>query len=556
MKPKGSMEPRDETKIGWISEVKAYEILRSIPDALFITDRQMRIQYFSEAAGAITGFRASEAMGMYCKDVLKSNLCEIECPIKRALDLHQNIFNTESTITTASGQELAALISASLLTAGSGDIVGYLYVFRDVSPLKQMMSDLEKSRDALAEKNEELAKALEELKATQEQLLHAQKMESMGTLAGGVAHDFNNICQAFFGYLELMLEGKDASHPEYRYLTAMREGAERARELIQRLLLFSRRVESALRPVDLNAEVRQVHTLLSRMVPKTITIELRLDPELNLINADRSQLTQIMMNLGVNAVDAMPEGGTLVFQTRNAPACSGFHKHSPSPRPGSCVVLAVSDSGCGMDKRTQERIFEPFFTTKGPGRGTGLGLSMVYGIVQSHGGSVTCSSEPGKGARFEVFFPALPAPGRPETAARRQSDPEALGGRETVLLVDDERALTDIGRQMLESQGYTVLTAWSGESALEIFARERHRIDLVILDLGMPGIGGHKCLRGLLRADPAVKVIVASGYADTSRAQEILKDGACAFVAKPYRLSDMLAQVRAVLDRKTSAMAE
>ena len=273
--------------------------------------------------------------------------------------------------------------------------------------------------------------------------------------------------------------------------------------------------------------------------------------DLSIVNADPVQLEQILMNLGVNARDAMAGGGRLCFETHSIRLDREACKTHPLSKPGRYVRLRISDTGHGMDKETRDRIFEPFFTTKETGKGTGLGLSMVYGIVKSHGGEIVCESDPGRGATFDLYFPALTV----DSAAPAQGQEPVLirPGKETILLVDDERFILDIGTNILERYGYRVITAESGEKALERFGIGGNAIDLVILDINMPGMGGNRCMKELLARDPGVRVLIASGYASKGYEQEAIAAGAAGFIGKPYKLAEMLGKVREVLDADDEA---
>ncbi|MBE9573056.1 MAG: response regulator, partial [Proteobacteria bacterium] len=372
-------------------------------------------------------------------------------------------------------------------------------------------------------------------------------MEAVGTLAGGIAHDFNNVLQAISGYVQLLLMRKGADDPDHNYLTQIDRSIKRAAELVQQLLIFSRKAETRLRPVDLNLEVAQVHKLLIKTIPRMVNVELRLADNIRIINADSMQLEQIVMNLAVNASDAMPDGGRLIIETKNTVLDEEYCKTYLGATPGEYVLLTVSDTGCGMDRETLKHIFEPFYTTKEPGKGTGLGLAIIYGIVKSHNGHITCYSEPGSGATFKIYFPVLETEDIQQAPEREEME-EIHGGSETILLVDDEKSIIDIGRDILGQYGYTIITAESGEEAVEVYKREGDRIDLVVLDLGMPGMGGHKCMEELLGINPEAKVIIASGYSPSGKAQDTLKAGAAGFIGKPYQLASMLKKVREVLD--------
>jgi len=381
------------------------------------------------------------------------------------------------------------------------------------------------------------------------QLQQAQKMEAIGTLAGGIAHDFNNLLQAILGYTQILIIGKKENDPELSKLEQIEKSAMRASELTQQLLTFSRKVESKLRPVDLNLEVKQVQKLLKRTIPKMINIELHLEEDLHVVKADPAQVEQIMMNLAVNARDAMPEGGHLVIETENVFLDEQYCKTNAGAVPGQYVCLSITDTGHGMDRETLDHIFEPFYTTKEVGKGTGLGLSMVYGIVKSHRGYIMCYSEPGTGTTFKIYLPAVEKEDQGEEA-EPEREVKAPGGKETILLVDDEELLRDIGKEILEQFGYTVLTASNGESALKRYSEKKEEISLVILDLMMPGMGGKQCLEQLLVMAPDTKVVIASGYSVNGPTKATLEAGARGFIKKPFELKQMLKVVREVLDEE------
>ncbi len=377
-------------------------------------------------------------------------------------------------------------------------------------------------------------------------LLYAKKMEAVGTLAGGIAHDFNNHLQGISGYIQLLMMRGDRDRTEQGWLLQIERSVKRAAALTKQLLIFSRKEESRLEPIDLNEVVRQAQKTLARTIPESITAELRLAAEIASVDGDAVQLEHVLFNLGINAKDAMPDGGKIVIETRNVQLDEAFCRNLVGVKPGAYVELTFADSGHGMDRETLERIFEPFYTTKGVGSGIGLGLAIVYGIVQSHHGLILCESNLDKGTTFRVYLPAQEREGAaPAKEERKRGD---YRGAETIIIVDDEPDIIDIGQNTLEQFGYTVLTARNGEEAVETYSRQGDRIDLVILDLGMPGMGGERCLREILRMNPAVKVLIASGYAATQTVQSILEAGATGFMAKPYRLEDMLKKVREVLD--------
>jgi PAS domain S-box-containing protein len=386
-----------------------------------------------------------------------------------------------------------------------------------------------------------------EQKRLESQLQQAQKMEAVGTLAGGVAHDFNNLLQAIQGYAELVLYDKEPSDPDHASLAEIRSAAKRGGELTRQLLTFSRRVESRIQPTNLSREVERVGKLLERTLPKMIDIELRLTRELKTVHADPYQIEQVVMNLAVNARDAMPDGGRLTIETAEVTLDEAYCRTHVGTRAGDYVTLVVSDTGQGMDRATLEHIFEPFYTTKGVGEGTGLGLAMVYGIVRGHNGFITCYSEPGQGSTFTMYLPVVER--EAEQKAPVRTGTPVRGGSETILLVDDEDTLRDLGEQLLTRFGYNVLTASDGETALEIYRRKMNEIDLVVLDLIMPGMGGVRCLDKLLEENPGVKIVVASGYSVDDPTREAIDAGARGFVSKPYDIAEMHSILREVLDQ-------
>jgi len=395
-----------------------------------------------------------------------------------------------------------------------------------------------------------LAKDLREKKLMEEKLLHAAKMEAVGTLAGGIAHDFNNLLQAVQGYAELLLIDKKESDSGYEELREINRAAHRGAQLSRQLLTFSRKMDSQLRSISLNRQIRETRNLLRRTIPKMIEIDLQLQEDLYLVNADPIQIEQILINFGLNARDAMVEGGKIIIKTININLDNDFCKTRPEMRPGAYVLLSVSDTGVGMNQETLHHIFDPFFSTKEVGKGTGLGLSLVYGIVKNHGGYIECDSDPGMGTRFEIYLPALLTSGEPAESKVVNAPPRGI---ETILVVDDEKSVRDMVLQILSRFGYSVITASDGESALSLYQAEKDRIDLVILDVIMPGMGGRQCLSRLLEMNPDAKVIMASGYSNTGPAKSVLQEGIKSFINKPYQVRDLLERIREVLDEGSEA---
>lgn len=380
-------------------------------------------------------------------------------------------------------------------------------------------------------------------KKMQGQLVQAQKMESVGMLAGGIAHDFNNLLHAISGNVHLMARDKPEDHPDSKRIKSINKSIKRAGQLVSKLLIFSRKAETHRKMLDLNHEVREAAAILERTIPRMISIELNLSSDNPLINADAVQVEQVILNLSSNAADAMPDGGRLLIETKKV--------HVDKDRyldlaPGDYVALSVSDTGLGMDKETMQKIYEPFFTTKGAGQGTGLGLASVYGVVKAHNGHITCYSEPGQGTMFTIYWPAIS--GRETVEQIQDMEHEPAKGSETILVVDDEEEIRELTREILESWGYHVLSADSGEKALKIYQQQGKDIDLILMDLNMPGMGGSKCLQLLLEQDPKVRILISSGYSANGQAGKALESGASGFIGKPYQLKELIRKVRELLD--------
>lgn len=412
--------------------------------------------------------------------------------------------------------------------------------FRAVDPVDQ-----QKGFIAIVDDVSEKKMAEAEQEHLRSQLYQAQKMEAVGTLAGGIAHDFNNLLQVILGYSELLLAEKTEDDPERADLRTIHQAAHSGAELVRSLLMFTRRGESKPIVINLNRQIERTEKLLRRAIPKMIEIRLELADDLQNVSADPAQIEQILMNLAVNASDAMAHGGTLKILTANAYLDERYCRLHPETSPGEHVLLSVSDTGEGMTEETQEHIFEPFFSTKEIGRGTGLGLAMVYGIVQQHGGSIRCVSEVNSGTRFEIYFPAVRAAAEPSETLYRKMP---AGGTETILVVDDEYPVRDLAHRTLGRAGYRVLTAVDGPQALELFRENRDDISLVILDLIMPSMGGAECLAELLKIDPDVRVLIASGYSGEVTEGEAIQRGARGFLGKPFQREELLQQVRLTLD--------
>ena len=400
------------------------------------------------------------------------------------------------------------------------------------------------SADAPADVLEAIAEDVTERRVLEDQFRQAQKMEAVGRLAGGIAHDFNNLLMVISGYTEVALAQMDAAHPLRAKAQAIQQASDRATMLTRQLLAFSRKQMLELKVVAVNAIVEDMERLLRPLIGEQVELTAKLAPDAGRTRADAGQLEQVLMNLVVNSKDAMPQGGRIVIQTHNVELDDSHRGEQTFIRPGSYVMLSVSDNGLGMDKETQSRIFEPFFTTKEKGKGTGLGLSTVYGIVKQSGGYILVQSEVGRGTTFNIYLPRVQdAVELQRTAPAARTADE---GSETVLLVEDEESVRQLVRETLEAKGYHVLEAENGQAGLEAVAAHSAKIDLLITDVVMPEMGGHELADRLLKVRPGIKVIYLSGYTDEALVEGNIDRGK-AFLQKPFTLQTLARKVREVL---------
>ena len=373
------------------------------------------------------------------------------------------------------------------------------------------------------------------------QLQISQKMEAVGTLAGGIAHDFNNLLMGIQGRTSLMLLETERVHPFYEHLKETENYVMRAAELTRQLLGFARGGKYEVKPTDLNELVHQSIRMFGR-TKKEVSIKAKYQEHLKTVEVDRSQIDQVLLNIYVNAWQAMPEGGILYVQTHNVDLDENFVS-AYGVRPGKYAAISITDTGIGMDEQIAKRVFDPFFTTKEKDRGTGLGLASAYGIIKNHDGIITVESTKGQGAAFSVYLPASDK----DIIEEKLNEQEILTGSETVLLVDDEELILDVGVQMLKKMGYRVLTATHGDQAIEIYSRNKEPIAIVILDLVMPQISGGEIYDRLKAIDSNVKVLLSSGYSVDGQATEILNRGCDGFIQKPFRLDELSKKIRAIL---------
>jgi PAS domain S-box-containing protein len=498
-------------------------LLESTGEGIYGIDGHGRCTFVNRAAADMFGVTPDQLVGenvharVHHSHVDSTTYPEGECPILQAMVAGQGCRIDSEVFWRNDGTWFPVEYSAHPVRNRAGDICGAVVTFTDITSRKQM----------------------------EQRLIHSQKMEAIGRLAGGIAHDFNNLMSVVLGNSTILLSQVPQSQAQRETLLAIDQAAWRATELTRRLVGFSRQSRLWLRPTDLRLAVDETTALLSRTIDPRITIEVASAPDLWPVEADLGQLNQVLMNLCLNARDAMPEGGRLSVLADNVVLNEKSAQFQVSEaRAGEFVRLRVADTGYGIPAEILPQIFEPFFTTKEIGKGTGLGLAMVFGIVKQHQGWITCTSAPGSGARFDIYLPrtkSQPSPG-PAAAAPATS----LVGEETILVVDDEPLLRDVSRKILEDRGFHVLVAADGLQAVEIFRQHQDEIDLIVLDLTMPHLSGRDTLRNLREIHRDVAVVYVTGYA--AKLAEAGIDRVRGLLPKPFRPDELVKAVRAALD--------
>ena len=509
------------------SEGSYREIFNAVNDAIFIHDMETgKILYVNENMQSMYGYTLDEIRNMDVGGISSGEEPytneEASRLLRRAADEGPQLFEWHSR--NRAGELFWTEVNLKKGTIGGREVI--LAIERDITERKRMEEEREK---------------------LQERLLEAGKMESLGILAGGVAHDFNNLLQIIYAYTEILMMKRRETDQGLHELEIIEKTVTRATGLINQLLLFSRKADSEKKPLLLNNEITVTAEMLKRTLPKMINLELKLDGSLWQVNADPAQINQVLLNLANNAADSMPSGGNLVIETENVVLDDNIIIRDAHLLQDKYVQLTVSDTGRGISAEKLHHVFDPFFTTKEPGKGTGLGLASVYGIVKSHDGHIYCYSQEGEGSAFVIYLPAIikDSMSRPET---EESETERITGKETILIVDDEEDIVNITSMILEEYGYTTIKAKSGEEALEYLSKAESAPQLALLDLGMPGMGGYKCLTEIRKNYPGTKVLVASGYALKDAAGKAMGKGASGFLRKPYNIKKLTEKIREVLE--------
>jgi two-component system cell cycle sensor histidine kinase/response regulator CckA len=506
------------------SEEKYRTILESMEEGYFEVDLAGNLTFFNDALCRIFGYPEEELIGLNNRDYTTPQTA------KRMYKIFNRVYRTgkpasiaDYEVITKDGSKVVLELSTSLMRDTLGDPIGFRGAVRDVT--ERIRSEQDKRR-------------------LEAQLQYARRMEALGTLAGGIAHNFNNLLMGIMGNTSLMLLDTDPAHPNYERLSNIQKSVQSGSRLTGQLLGYAREGTHEIKALDINRLVKETSETFGT-TKREIRIHREFAEDLHGVMADQAQIEQVFLNLYVNAADAMPGGGELFLETMNMTDAQMKGK-SFKIKPGSYVVAKVRDTGIGMDRKTTERIFEPFFTTKGLAKGTGLGLASVYGMVKAHGGYIDVDSEKGQGTTFSIY---LPSSG--EKVQEIKASPETIqGGKETLLLVDDEQMVLEVNQEMLEMMGYTVLVAKGGKEAIEFYRENRETISLVILDMIMPDMSGRDTYDKLKTMNPEVKVLLSSGYGINGQAAEFLERGCDGFIQKPFDIKEVSHKVREILDKK------
>ncbi len=493
-------------------------VVESSQDAIVSLTSLGIIRTWNRGAERIFGYSAEEATGRSILFLSPPDRSAEGSTLLERVARADRIEHFETIRVKKDGTQIHVALTFSPIKDSDGRVVGVSSVARDVTESKHMEAMLRQS----------------------------QKMEAVGQLAGGVAHDFNNLLGVILGYTGLMLDRLGLDDPQRKSIEEIQKAGDRAALLTRQLLAFSRKQVLQPKVIDLNAVVAGAEKLLQRLIGENIELRAVLNPELCRVKADPGQIEQIIMNLAVNARDAMPSGGKLTIETSNMEFDEAYTAQHPSTRTGPHVMLAVTDTGCGMDAETKAHMFEPFFTTKEFGKGTGLGLSTVYGIVKQSEGFIAVESTPGSGTTFTVYLPPVDAPATIQAAPEKSAKPQR--GAETILVVDDEMGIRELAAEYLQRCGYTVLAAGDGEEAKDIAQRHSGPIHLLLTDTMMPKMGGHELVRAMTALRPEVKVIYMSGYLEFNASTHIQSGEGAHYLQKPFELSALATKVRTALE--------
>jgi PAS domain S-box-containing protein len=561
----GSVIDITERKEAENAKARLAAIVESSDDAIISKDLNGIINSWNRGAERLYGYTAEEVIGQPITILIPAERLDEEPRILERIRRGERIEHYETVRRRKDGGLLNISLTVSPIVDGSGQIVGASKIARDITERKRTERELQKLTEELesrvAERTAELHQVnalllrdIEEKQKLHQQLLQAQKMESIGILAGGIAHDFNNILNIIQGYA-FILRGRGVQTKEVsESLGVIDETIQRGAALVQQLLTLARKTEIKIDSVDANRLIEGLIALIKQTFPKTIELSADLATDLPSIMVDGNQLGQALLNLAVNARDAMPQGGNLIFRTTSVDSASLRKLGEASA--ARYVCIEVADNGLGMDKKVQQRIFEPFFTTKEIGHGTGLGLSVVYAIIKNHNGFVDLESKPKSGTTFRLYLPtgqSLDKPAEELAGVAALETTEQSNGRGTILVVEDENNMLHLLEKVLLKHGYQVLLASDGQMALDIYKRRKAEIDAVLLDIGLPKRAGRDVLFKMKEENPAIKVVVTSGYLDPGLKSYIKEAGIHHFISKPYGPADVVQTLQSLMEGKRSA---
>lgn len=506
------------------SESKYRDVLENIIEGYYEVDLKGNLTFFNSVLCRILGYTEDELMNMNNRNYMgKESFSKVFRAFNHVYNTGEKVKAFECPLIRKNSEEFFAEISVSLIRTRKSRRIGFRGIVRDISERK---------------------KAEQEKKRMEAQLHYAMKMESIGTLAGGIAHNFNNLLMAIRGYAELMLLDLPPEHSHHKMLVNIDKQVSSGSRLTSQLIGYAREGKYEVRPVDLNHLVRETVGTFA-MTRREIRMCYELDEDISGIIADQGQIEQVLMNLCINAADAMPHGGDLIFRTVEVNQ-DDFGGDRYDPKPGRYICLTVTDTGSGMDEKILPHIFEPFFTTKDISSGTGLGLASSYGIIKAHGGYINVSSQKGKGSTFYIYIPVA----KEKTVVREKKAPQLIKGSETILFVDDDPTLVSLGSEILTLLGYKPLLAESGEIALDMYKAHQDEVALVILDMIMPGLSGGAVYDRLKVINHDVRVLLSSGYSIDGRAKDIMGRGCNGFIQKPFEITALSHIIRDIIDEK------
>ncbi|MEW6456326.1 MAG: response regulator [Acidobacteriota bacterium] len=518
---------------------KYFTVFENIVEPVIIIDSNYVIQEINPAAETFLDITKEYAKGKLCNEILHCTICPQDCQLKEAINNSMKFSGIEKEMD-IKGKKKIVLMNCSFIQDFKGRNISGVAILTDITKIK----NLEEGIKYLNHKISVIKKEEEEGHKFEEHVIQMQKMESLGALASGIAHDFNNLLGGILGYASLLITKIPKNSAYYHDVENILSITNRASDLTSKILAYVRKEKDNIRLININNIVNEVVSLLSRTIERRISIEKYLEEELFYVMGDENQIQQAFLNVCINARDAMPGGGILTIRTENVTLKESFIENYIGIGSGDYILITISDTGIGMDEKVRKRIFEPFFTTKQKKQGTGLGLSIVYEIIKGHDGYITVDSKLGKGTTLKIYLPAVKSQ---TSEIIDQEEKKISTGNGTVLIVDDEEIIRNLIREILERFGYKVFTASNGEEAIDIYTEMKDKIDIIILDMIMPGIGGKRTFSKLKEINSKANILLMSGYKKNGETQEALNEGALGFLQKPFNVNDLIKAIKMIL---------